>query len=160
MSQETPTTPRSHTEPIVGITPAPGIHNDYEGKNISPHAADEKKLRSSASLNEEHHVADAAAFDAKEEADIEAERKKQASLWRRIRPFFLTALSLLILGWWVSATVLPATRHRWCVPGSQSCGIPLMLAEGSFKLCGPGSSFCEDHISIFGIHTEYSNFKV
>jgi hypothetical protein len=116
MSQETPAISRSHTEPVVGITPAPVTNNDYEGKDISPYAADEKKLRSSTSLNKEHHIADAAALDAKEEADIEADRKKQASLWRRIRPFFLMALSLLILGWWISATVLQATRHRWCVP--------------------------------------------
>jgi CNT family concentrative nucleoside transporter len=34
------------------------------------------------------------------------------SLIRRLRLF---ALATLILGWWVSATVLHATRHRWIV---------------------------------------------
>lgn len=33
----------------------------------------------------------------------------------RLRPFILVGLALLILGWWISSTVLPATRHRWCV---------------------------------------------
>jgi len=31
----------------------------------------------------------------------------------KYRPFILGALALLILGWWISATVLRATRHRW-----------------------------------------------
>lgn len=141
---------RSHTEPIVDIAPdsqAPVTHDDHK---ISPYAADEKQRGSSTSLDKERHIADAAALDAKEEADIEADRKKQAGIWRRIRPFFLTALTLLILGWWISATVLPATRHRWCVPNTQSCGIPLTYVGllGSFKLYGLGSSSCENHISI------------
>ena len=34
------------------------------------------------------------------------------SLVRRLRLF---ALAALILGWWISATVLHATRHRWIV---------------------------------------------
>jgi hypothetical protein len=125
MSQETPAS--SHTEPVVGITPALVTHNDYEDKDTHPYAADEKKRRSSTSLNE-HHVIDAAGLEAKEEADIEVDRKQQANLWRRIRPFFLIAFSLLILGWWISATILPATRHRWCVPGPQSRGVPLKSA--------------------------------
>lgn len=128
MSQETPAMSRSHTEPVVGITSAPLTHDEYEGKDISPYAADEKKLHSSTSLNKEHHITDAAVLDAKEEADIEADRKKQTGIWRRIRPFFLTALALLILGWWISATVLPATRHRWCVSGPQSYGSSLTYA--------------------------------
>ncbi|KAJ3518129.1 hypothetical protein NLJ89_g46 [Agrocybe chaxingu] len=33
----------------------------------------------------------------------------------RFRPFILGALALVILGWWISATVLEATRHRWIV---------------------------------------------
>ncbi|KAI0656588.1 H+/nucleoside cotransporter [Cubamyces menziesii] len=36
-------------------------------------------------------------------------------LYRRGRPFVLVALAALILGWWVSSTVLKATRHRWIV---------------------------------------------
>jgi concentrative nucleoside transporter, CNT family len=127
MSQEPPAISRSHTEPIVDIAPdsqVPVTHDE-----ISPYTADEKQRGSSTSLAKERPIADAAALDAKEEADIEANRKKQASIWRKIRPFFLTALILLILGWWISATVLPATRHRWCVPSTQSCGVPLTYVD-------------------------------
>jgi CNT family concentrative nucleoside transporter len=35
--------------------------------------------------------------------------------YERLRPFILVGLALLILGWWISSIVLPATRHRWCV---------------------------------------------
>lgn len=31
----------------------------------------------------------------------------------KFRPYMLIGLALLILGWWISATVLQATRHRW-----------------------------------------------
>ena len=32
-----------------------------------------------------------------------------------VRCVKLCALAALILGWWISATLLPATRHRWIV---------------------------------------------
>ena len=31
----------------------------------------------------------------------------------RYKPYILTGFAILILGWWISATVLKATRHRW-----------------------------------------------
>lgn len=31
---------------------------------------------------------------------------------RLVRPFVLFALAVTILGWWISSTILPATRHR------------------------------------------------
>jgi CNT family concentrative nucleoside transporter len=46
-----------------------------------------------------------------EEAIFKRERRQER--WKRARPFVLTALALLILGWWLSATILKATRHRW-----------------------------------------------
>jgi CNT family concentrative nucleoside transporter len=41
------------------------------------------------------------------------EEKQSLLLYPKLRPYILTALALLILGWWISATVLEATRHRW-----------------------------------------------
>lgn len=35
--------------------------------------------------------------------------------WSKYRRYILTVLALVIFGWWVSATVLKATRHRWIV---------------------------------------------
>ena len=41
------------------------------------------------------------------------EKQSPIGLYPKLRPYILTALALLILGWWISATVLKATRHRW-----------------------------------------------
>ncbi|KAG8917113.1 hypothetical protein FRC00_014022, partial [Tulasnella sp. 408] len=42
----------------------------------------------------------------------EEDSKPHNPLYPRLRPFILAGLALLILGWWISATILPATRHR------------------------------------------------
>ena len=44
---------------------------------------------------------------------VDAQEPKPPSLYQRFRPLILGALAALILGWWISATVLKATRHRW-----------------------------------------------
>lgn len=43
------------------------------------------------------------------------EGEKSVSFYRKYRPYILTSCALVILGWWISATILPATRHRWIV---------------------------------------------
>ena len=43
------------------------------------------------------------------------EESTLTKLTRKYRVVVLGALSALILGWWISSTVLEATRHRWCV---------------------------------------------
>ncbi|KAG8680881.1 hypothetical protein FRC11_001870, partial [Ceratobasidium sp. 423] len=49
--------------------------------------------------------------------DDEAERNHQrrGEIYKKYRPFVLGAVALVILGWWISSTVLKATRHRWIV---------------------------------------------
>ena len=37
----------------------------------------------------------------------------RSDFYTKHRPFILGGLAALILGWWISATVLPETRHRW-----------------------------------------------
>jgi len=50
------------------------------------------------------------------EKDVEeSELKVTQSKTTKFRPYLLAALALLILGWWISSTVLKATRHRWIV---------------------------------------------
>jgi len=49
---------------------------------------------------------------ADEEADPGQRRHK---LYLRFRPYILTGLAVAILGWWISAMILKATRHRWIV---------------------------------------------
>lgn len=113
MSQQTPELNQTHSEPVIA-TATPASPLVYERKVSSPYG-DEKKHHSSSSITKPLGVTDARALDAKEEADIEATRERRVGIWRKIRPFILTGLALLILGWWISATVLPATRPRWYV---------------------------------------------
>lgn len=59
---------------------------------------------------------DAEAIDV---ADVGADKKTPLSWLTRhsglVRCVKLCALAVLILAWWISSTVLPATRHRWIV---------------------------------------------
>jgi hypothetical protein len=48
--------------------------------------------------------------------DDEADREQRRhELYLRFRPYILAGVALVILGWWISATILKATRHRWYV---------------------------------------------
>ena len=51
------------------------------------------------------------------ESQVVAEDKEpqREGLYQRFRPFVLAGCALVILGWWISATVLQATRRRWIV---------------------------------------------
>jgi hypothetical protein len=42
-----------------------------------------------------------------------ASTTKRSAVYARYRPFILGGFAAVILGWWISATILPATRHRW-----------------------------------------------
>jgi CNT family concentrative nucleoside transporter len=47
--------------------------------------------------------------------DVEETKEHSWTSYERLRPFILVAIALVILGWWISSIVLPATRHRWIV---------------------------------------------
>lgn len=57
----------------------------------------------------------------KDEEEVEHDRKRRHELYVKFRPLILAALAALILGWWISATILKATRHRWCGPFPIAC---------------------------------------
>ncbi|KAJ2913461.1 hypothetical protein MD484_g6952, partial [Candolleomyces efflorescens] len=88
----------------------------------APLVVDEKPVKrqtsrsSTDSLSKKEAVHDPEVF-VQNAANEEEETKQSrgAILYRRFRPFILAALALVILGWWISATVLKATRHRWQV---------------------------------------------
>lgn len=65
-----------------------------------------------------------------EEKHVEEEEVSGLTkLYRNYRPVFLAALALVILGWWVSSTVLQATRHRWCVFSLSSDAPPAIVGR-------------------------------
>ncbi|KDQ57670.1 hypothetical protein JAAARDRAFT_69764 [Jaapia argillacea MUCL 33604] len=51
----------------------------------------------------------------KDDEEMVESRRKRLRLFQVYRPFILGALAITILGWWICATILPATRHRWIV---------------------------------------------
>jgi CNT family concentrative nucleoside transporter len=50
-----------------------------------------------------------------DEADQRRDTDVQRSFYAKYRPYILAGFAILILGWWISATVLRATRRRWIV---------------------------------------------
>jgi CNT family concentrative nucleoside transporter len=50
-----------------------------------------------------------------EEREISETHASRQAKYGGYRPFILGAVALVILGWWISSTVLPATRPRWIV---------------------------------------------
>ncbi|KAJ7928597.1 Na+ dependent nucleoside transporter C-terminus-domain-containing protein [Mycena leptocephala] len=88
----------------------------YGGAPALAEPVQRKGSRSTESLNEkESHPVDHEAILAKDTEDVEAARSRRQNLMHKFRPFILGATALLILGWWISATLLKATRHRWIV---------------------------------------------
>ncbi|KAF9453969.1 hypothetical protein P691DRAFT_770974 [Macrolepiota fuliginosa MF-IS2] len=53
---------------------------------------------------------------------------KGTSFYKKFRPYILFGLAAVILGWWISATVLPATRHRWIVQTLFAWGFICIIA--------------------------------
>jgi len=68
--------------------------------------------RSSGSLKEKSEKQPVDVEQVYLEKDDESSEDK-VSFTTKYKDFILGGLLLLILGWWVSATVLEATRHRW-----------------------------------------------
>lgn len=52
---------------------------------------------------------------AQDDTTVEEDKEHGRTLYQKFRPFILGGFVLLILAWWISATVLKATRHRWVV---------------------------------------------
>ena len=101
-------------------SPAP-IHELPATSSATPEAqaAHRKPSLSASSFSNEKQQVDPEVVIAKELAkdseEVEAARERRRAVYTRLRPFILIGLIVLIGGWWISATVLPATRHRWCV---------------------------------------------
>jgi len=45
--------------------------------------------------------------------DLSESQARRRAFWTQYKPFALAAIAAVILGWWISSTILKATRHRW-----------------------------------------------
>jgi hypothetical protein len=48
-----------------------------------------------------------------EEEFAESQAGRRTVFWNQYRPIILASVAAVILGWWISSTILKATRHRW-----------------------------------------------
>jgi concentrative nucleoside transporter, CNT family len=84
--------------------------------------ADVEKLKKGESATVNYRSSSRSTYDEKvaaevlrDEVEIAGAKEHKSELYACYRPFILAATALVILGWWVSATILEATRHRWIV---------------------------------------------
>lgn len=116
-----PTQPRTEHSTVLSHSAAghsPALEHERVDPPTAAVALEEKNAISfttSAHSGEKYAITDAAVLAAREEEDIEVQREQRQLRYRKLRPFILTALAIVILAWWISATVLKATRHRWYV---------------------------------------------
>lgn len=73
-----------------------------------------KRMSSSSTksfTNEKPHVEDGVLTEPVDGGGVEGDRRKV--IYNKWRPYILGFFAMVILGWWISATILKATRHRW-----------------------------------------------
>ncbi|KZV82520.1 hypothetical protein EXIGLDRAFT_778491 [Exidia glandulosa HHB12029] len=90
----------------------------YEPRSEKQEADIEKASAGSDDGRSKTHVHEVAPLPSQQPVvqDEQDEPESDGSqFYAKYRPFILVAVALVILGWWISATVLTATRHRWIV---------------------------------------------
>ncbi|KAF5389357.1 hypothetical protein D9757_004387 [Collybiopsis confluens] len=82
----------------------------YEARSLST-GLTRKTSRSSGSIEKPGKDSTEASHPAHDQEEVSG----SALFYQRFRPFILAGSAAVIIGWWISATVLKATRHRWIV---------------------------------------------
>lgn len=103
------------------------------------HHAVQRKLSTSSSSNVKEKV-DVERANALVSEDNKKEGGKGREFDKKLRVAFLIGLAALILGWWISSTVLKATRDRWQVSHFRIHPCVLKSPVGLYRRSLPGSS--------------------
>jgi len=85
---------------------------------------EKKRSHSTSSIDKEKEASDTNGA----EALIVDDEGKSYNRQRLLRVAILVGLALLILGWWISSTILKATRHRWIVQSIFAWAFILIIA--------------------------------
>lgn len=102
----------------------------YASNNIR----ERKDSESSHSVSKEKRDVEPHLEEANLKLDEESAEERSPSFASKYKPFILTALALVILGWWISSTILEKTRHRWYV------AFPVRIQNADLSL----SHICQD----------------
>ncbi|KAI0712943.1 Na+ dependent nucleoside transporter C-terminus-domain-containing protein [Cerioporus squamosus] len=97
----------------TGIDQAERLHRKQSQSSADDSIAkvDPTNVSTDVQVKDPEKASAAQPEDEDEDEDVSALTKG----YRRFRPLVLVALAAVILGWWICATILPATRHRWIV---------------------------------------------
>ncbi|XP_006460871.1 hypothetical protein AGABI2DRAFT_68805 [Agaricus bisporus var. bisporus H97] len=111
----------------------------------------------------QHVTSSSSSYEKKDADDPEAlakfptpEGNKTSNFYARFRPYILGGIAAAILGWWISATVLPATRHRWIVQTLWAWAFIIIIA---FRFI-PNSVVTKPVSAIWGPAVERPFFKL
>jgi len=106
----TATTTTTATPAARAVTPT--HHKQHDPESQSGVSSFDEKVHVSEKNAAQQDVLLANAHHDLEDDQKKLRRKERMS---KARPFILGGIAVVILGWWISSIVLPATRHRWCV---------------------------------------------
>ena len=119
----------SHQAPSLSSPPPPLTSGQVTMSAVQVESAQQDIVERKQSISDSSSVlkrttADEAATGEPQEV-VEDDKGHSWTSYERLRPYILVGLALLILAWWISSIVLPATRHRWFVfpisnPGPRS----------------------------------------
>lgn len=96
----------SHKQDITDLEAAPQPSLARRDSKVSGSSSELDK-------NVVDHDVEVAKERAHDEEEIAEEDAKKHAAYKKLRPLIHVGLALLILGWWISATILKDTRHRW-----------------------------------------------
>jgi len=85
-------------------------------RSVTEETLQRRPSHSTGSIEDEKRGSDPEVVVNQGEESIEDGRSSsKPTFYQKYRPFILGATAAVILGWWISSTILKATRHRWIV---------------------------------------------
>lgn len=97
---------------LLTVEQLPSARDLPHERSHSEKRASESRSIDSYPDDKEKNVIDPGREDVVSDSGDDSWYEKRKPLVNRL---LLVGLAALILGWWISATILPATRHRWIV---------------------------------------------
>jgi concentrative nucleoside transporter, CNT family len=98
-----------YPQPVASVT-STNVGNKPIQRTASDYYSDSKE---NGPEDAEKGAVDQTIYDHRADEGVATSQARRAAFWGQYRPFILGGIAAVILGWWISSTVLKATRHRW-----------------------------------------------